>query len=75
MMAPLAQRSGWRRGTMVAMLRNETLRRRRRRAAAIAVLSIALDVGFGSIGPFNRAFKAETGLTPTEFRQKALAES
>jgi len=42
---------------------------------ALPVLSIALDVGFGSIGPFNRAFKADTGLTPTEFRQKSLADS
>ena len=42
---------------------------------ALPVLTIALDVGFGSIGPFNRAFKADTGLTPTEFRQKSLAES
>jgi len=42
---------------------------------ALPVLTIALDVGFGSIGPFNRAFKADTGLTPTEFRQKALADS
>jgi hypothetical protein len=25
--------------------------------------------GFGSIGPFNRAFKAQTGRTPTEFRR------
>ncbi|PTT81709.1 AraC family transcriptional regulator, partial [Pelomonas sp. HMWF004] len=41
----------------------------------LPVLSIALDVGFGSIGPFNRAFKADTGLTPTEFRQQALAEN
>ncbi|MCE4553184.1 helix-turn-helix domain-containing protein [Roseateles cellulosilyticus] len=41
----------------------------------LPVLSIALDVGFGSIGPFNRAFKADTGLTPTEFRQKSLADS
>ena len=41
----------------------------------LPVLSIALDVGFGSIGPFNRAFKAETGVTPTEFRQQALADS
>lgn len=37
------------------------------------VLTIALDAGFGSIGPFNRAFKADTGLTPTEFRAQALA--
>ncbi|MEO6279097.1 helix-turn-helix domain-containing protein [Roseateles sp.] len=42
---------------------------------ALPVLTIALDVGFGSIGPFNRAFKADTGLTPTEFRQNALADS
>jgi AraC-like DNA-binding protein len=41
---------------------------------ALPVLTIALDVGFGSIGPFNRAFKADTGLTPTEFRQKSLAD-
>jgi AraC-like DNA-binding protein len=33
------------------------------------VLSIALDVGYGSIGPFNRAFKARMGMTPTQFRQ------
>ena len=42
---------------------------------ALPVLTIALDVGFGSIGPFNRAFKADTGLTPTEFRQQQLADS
>lgn len=39
------------------------------------VLTIALDAGFQSIGPFNRAFKAATGLTPTEFRQQKLADS
>lgn len=39
----------------------------------IPVLTIALDAGFASITPFNRAFKADTGLTPTEFRQMALA--
>ncbi len=39
------------------------------------VLTIALDAGFGSIGPFNRAFKADTGLTPTDYRRQALAES
>jgi AraC-like DNA-binding protein len=37
--------------------------------ADVAVLTIAIDVGFQSIGPFNRAFKAVTGLTPTEFRR------
>jgi len=41
----------------------------------VPVLTIAMDAGFQSIGPFNRAFKADTGLTPTEFRRDALAES
>ncbi|MBI5257228.1 MAG: AraC family transcriptional regulator [Burkholderiales bacterium] len=41
----------------------------------VPVLTIALDAGFQSIGPFNRAFKAATGLTPTEFRRLRLADS
>ena len=32
------------------------------------ILLIALDCGFASVGPFNRAFKAETGVTPREYR-------
>ncbi|MBW5435150.1 AraC family transcriptional regulator [Bradyrhizobium canariense] len=39
----------------------------------VPVLTIAMDAGFQSIGPFNRAFKAETGMTPTEFRREALS--
>jgi AraC-like DNA-binding protein len=35
----------------------------------VPVLTIALDAGFNSLGPFNRAFKAETGVTPTEYRR------
>lgn len=35
----------------------------------LPVLTIALEAGFQSVGPFNRAFKARTGLTPTEFRK------
>lgn len=38
------------------------------------ILQIALDVGFGSIAPFNRAFKEATGKTPTEFRKAALGD-
>lgn len=38
--------------------------------ADVPVLTIALDAGFSSLGPFNRAFKAETGLTPSEFRRQ-----
>lgn len=37
--------------------------------AAVPILTIALDAGFGSLGPFNRAFKAQTGVTPSEFRR------
>ena len=40
--------------------------------AEVPILTIALDAGFGSIGPFNRAFKAHTGLTPTEYRRAHL---
>jgi AraC-like DNA-binding protein len=41
----------------------------------LPILSIALDAGFQSIGPFNRAFKAATGLTPSDFRREHLADS
>ena len=41
----------------------------------VQVLTIAMDAGFQSIGPFNRAFKADTGMTPTEFRRHALTRS
>jgi AraC-like DNA-binding protein len=34
--------------------------------AAVPILTIALDAGFQSLGPFNRAFKAQLGMTPSE---------
>ncbi|MBL8298099.1 MAG: AraC family transcriptional regulator [Rhodanobacteraceae bacterium] len=37
-----------------------------------SILAIGIDSGFASIGPFNRAFKASTGLTPSAFRQELL---
>lgn len=40
--------------------------------AGRTIAAIAFDLGFGSLGPFNRAFKEATGLTPTEFRAQAL---
>ena len=44
--------------------------------ARTPVLTIALDLGYASLGPFNRAFKEMTGVTPTEFREQAtLADS
>ena len=36
------------------------------------ILSIAYDVGFASVGPFNRSFRMQAGMSPTEFRQKNL---
>ncbi|THD65558.1 MAG: AraC family transcriptional regulator [Bradyrhizobium sp.] len=37
--------------------------------AGVPVITIAMDAGFQSLGPFNRAFKATTGVTPTEYRR------
>ncbi len=36
------------------------------------VLSVAMKVGYGSIGAFNRAFKARVGMTPTDYRRRSL---
>jgi AraC-like DNA-binding protein len=38
----------------------------------VPILTIALDAGFGSLAPFNRAFRDSEGCTPTEFRARAL---
>lgn len=37
--------------------------------AATPISKIAYDLGFASLGPFNRAFKEATGVTPTEWRR------
>ena len=42
--------------------------------AEVPIVTIALDAGFQSLGPFNRAFKAHTGLTPTDYRRQQLTE-
>ncbi len=36
------------------------------------IASIAFDLGFGSLSPFNRAFRAATGTTPTAWRRAVL---
>jgi AraC-like DNA-binding protein len=40
----------------------------------VPVLTLALELGYASLGPFNRAFKAETGTTPSEYRQRVLIQ-
>jgi len=37
------------------------------------ILEIAFDVGFSSLGPFNRAFRDATGMSPTDYRKQRLA--
>jgi AraC-like DNA-binding protein len=44
-------------------------------AARVPVLTIALEVGYGSIGPFNRAFRERFGMTPTAYRRAPFAET
>ncbi len=44
----------------------------------LPVLSIALDMGYRSLSPFNKAFKEIKGMTPTEYRshyKRGLASS
>lgn len=43
--------------------------------ARTTIAAIAFDLGYGSLGPFNRAFREATGSTPTEWRRQALAAS
>lgn len=40
--------------------------------ARTSISAIAFDIGFASLGPFNRAFKEETGQSPSEWRRHAL---
>jgi AraC-like DNA-binding protein len=39
----------------------------------VPILTIALDAGFGSLGPFNRAFREAESMTPTAYKIKARA--
>lgn len=43
--------------------------------ARTTVAAIAFDLGYGSLGPFNRAFRAATGVTPSAWRRQAPASS
>jgi AraC-like DNA-binding protein len=41
--------------------------------ARLPILTIALDAGFASLAPFNRAFRAELGLSPSDYRAQSPA--
>jgi len=43
--------------------------------AKTTVAALAYDLGFSSLGPFNRAFRAETGLAPREWRSREHAKA
>ncbi len=50
----------------------------KRRLAADAhstpILTIAMELGYGSIPSFNRAFKADTGMTPSQWRESHIMD-
>lgn len=39
---------------------------------SIPILTIAMDLGYGSLAPFNRAFRENTGQAPSDFRRAAI---
>jgi len=41
----------------------------------LPVLTIAMDLGYGSLPTFNRAFREQTGQTPTDFRRGAIEQN
>jgi len=58
--------NGWRLAEARAALLDPTQRE-------VPISTIALDAGFSSLGPFNRAFKQAEGMTPSEFRERSGA--
>jgi AraC-like DNA-binding protein len=38
----------------------------------LPILTIAMDLGYGSLAPFNRAFREDSGQTPSDFRRAAI---
>lgn len=42
--------------------------------ADVPIIRISMDLGYGSLAPFNRAFRQKTGMTPTEYRRSAAPD-
>ncbi|WFL79069.1 helix-turn-helix domain-containing protein [Altererythrobacter arenosus] len=43
-----------------------------RERVSLPVLTIAMDLGYNSLPTFNRAFREETAMTPTDYRREAI---
>ena len=43
--------------------------------ADVPVITIAYEVGYGSLGPFNRAFREIVGESPTEYRRRLFSHA
>lgn len=43
--------------------------------ARVQILTIAMDVGYASLATFNRAFKSEESMTPSDYRASALTNA
>lgn len=43
--------------------------------ADVPVITIAYEVGYASLGPFNRAFKQIVGESPTEYRKRSFSHA
>lgn len=41
----------------------------------LPVLTLAMDLGYGSLAPFNRAFRDATGASPSEYRRAAILDT
>ncbi len=48
---------------------------RRLESESTPILDIALGVGFGSLSPFNLAFKRRFGMTPSQFRTRSATST
>jgi len=41
----------------------------------LPILTLAMDYGYNSLAPFNRAFRESEGMTPSEYRQALLSKA
>lgn len=40
----------------------------------LPILTIAMDLGYGSLAPFNRAFRQDSGEAPSDYRRRAILQ-